>query len=291
MSAAGVDLLRHLRQLNIKSGTTTNNDDQCGGVTEGIDSVDAQDDTSTCASCGKIGNSHDMNVCNKCKEVKYCNAACKKKHRKKHKKACEKRAAELHDEQLFKEVEECPLCMRPLPNTAEQMTSEPCCGKLICHGCTYAMVLSGGKDLCAFCRTPYASSEEEEMKRLKNLMDKGNGWAFAVFGTYYAKGEYGMPQDRSKAVELLLKAGELGFTEAYYNVGNAYSFGRGVEVDDKMAKHYYELAAMGGNVAARHNLGCMEDEVGNAYRAMKHFMIAARAGDKGSLDAVQCGYE
>ena len=37
--------------------------------------------------------------------VKYCNAACKKKHRKKHKKACERRVAEMHDEKLFKEVE------------------------------------------------------------------------------------------------------------------------------------------------------------------------------------------
>ena len=42
-----------------------------------------------------------MNTCNKCKMVKYCNAACKKKHRTKHKKKCERRVAELHDEQLY----------------------------------------------------------------------------------------------------------------------------------------------------------------------------------------------
>ena len=65
-------------------------------ITEGIDSV-VLGDTYTCANCGKEGNS-DMNICNKCKEVKYCNAACKKKHRKKHKKSCERRVAELHDE-------------------------------------------------------------------------------------------------------------------------------------------------------------------------------------------------
>jgi len=71
-------------------------------ITNGIDSVVIQDDTSTttCANCGKEGNSADMNICNKCKEVKYCNAACKKKHRKKHKKACERRVAELHEEQF-----------------------------------------------------------------------------------------------------------------------------------------------------------------------------------------------
>jgi len=59
-------------------------------ITEGIDSVALLDDTSTCANCGKEGNSDDMNICNKCKQVKYCNAACKKKHRHKHKKHCER---------------------------------------------------------------------------------------------------------------------------------------------------------------------------------------------------------
>jgi len=49
---------------------------------------------SICGNCGKKGNSDDMNTCNKCNEVKYCNAACKKKHRSKHKKVCERRVAE-----------------------------------------------------------------------------------------------------------------------------------------------------------------------------------------------------
>jgi len=44
---------------------------------------------STCAYCGKEGSDVN-NECNKCHTVKYCNAACKKKHRKKHKKVCER---------------------------------------------------------------------------------------------------------------------------------------------------------------------------------------------------------
>ena len=42
-------------------------------ITECIGSVAVLDDTSTCANCGEEGNSDDMNICNKCKEVKYCN--------------------------------------------------------------------------------------------------------------------------------------------------------------------------------------------------------------------------
>lgn len=48
--------------------------------------------TNKCAQCGKEGSDVN-NECNKCHAVKYCNAACKKKHRKKHKKQCERMMA------------------------------------------------------------------------------------------------------------------------------------------------------------------------------------------------------
>ena len=56
--------------------------------------------------------------------VTYCNASCKKKHRSKHKKACDRRVAELHDEELFKEhppTDDCPICFLPLPVNAGEM--------------------------------------------------------------------------------------------------------------------------------------------------------------------------
>ena len=247
--------------------------------------------TTECAACGKEGNSDDMNTCNKCQSVKYCNAACKKKHRKKHKKACERRVAELHDEKLFKEVEpkECPICMLPLPD-ASLTTTVSCCGKNICIGCLYAMKMSEGKDLCAFCRTPYATSGEEEIKRTKSLIDNENGQGYLLLASYYDQGRRGLQQDLQKANELLLKAGELGCATGYYNLGNHYDNGRGVERDKKKAQHYWDLAAMGGDINARHNLGCMEGKADNFHRAMKHFIIAARAGHEKSLDNVKTGF-
>ena len=47
---------------------------------------------------------------------------------------------------------------------------------------------------------------------------------------------------------------------------------------------------MWGCVIARHNLGCAEGEAGNPQRACKHFILAARAGYKLSLDMVKEGY-
>ena len=43
-------------------------------------------------------------------------------------------------------------------------------------------------------------------------------------------------------------------------------------------------------MSARFNLGYLEFKVGNFHRAFKHFMIAAKAGDKESLDKVKIGF-
>ena len=250
--------------------------------------------TNTCASCGKDEESSgDLKACTACKMVKYCNRDCQIAHRPQHKKACRKRAAELHEELLFRENsrQECPICMLPLPlyDNHTGINFYSCCGKNICIGCIDVMV-SGAKDLCAFCRTPYSSSDEEEVKRLHKLMEKGNAYAILRLAGLYERGMMGMPQDWAKANELYLKAGEHGCAVAYYNLGNSYTHGRGVVFDMKKAKHYYELAAMNGHVNARNNLGAFEGQTGNYQRAMKHFLIAARAGSKISLDTVKQGY-
>ena len=75
----------------------------------------------------------------------------------------------------------------------------------------------------------------------------------------------------------------------YYNLGDSYYDGTGVERNEKKGQHFFELAAMAGGVAARHNVGCVEGNAGNLHRAHKHFILAARAGDKGSLEFVKKG--
>jgi len=271
-------------------------------VTKGIDQVDISsnnDNTSeeviqeTCASCGKEGNSGGMNMCNKCKSVKYCNAACKKKHRKKHKKACEKRVAELHEEALFKEAdpEECPICFLPIPIETNESTFETCCGKKICNGCVYAMLTNEGKDICAFCRTPPQSSDaSEHISRLNKLIDNGNANACTTLGGCYLNGTMGMPQNYQKANELYLKGGELGCAQGYFNLARSYGNGMGVEFDRTKTKQYLELAAMNGHVQARHHLGVLEYEAGNYHRALRHVTLAARAGNTESLDGIKQGF-
>ena len=277
-TCANSELSEALSSLNIGTKDESNNNEE--NITK-------------CAACGNEGGD-SMNSCNKCDLVQYCNAACKKKHKSKHKKKCKKRAAELHDEKLSKEPpprEECPICFLPLPLQADEAIFESCCGKTICNGCIHTMrQREEGNILCPFCRTPEAKSDEEEVERTEKLTEKGNAQAFYMLASCYAQGINGMPQDRAKVNELLLKSGELGCADAYYNLGNANRLGRGVEVDKKKSKHYFELAAMNGSVKARNNLGGMELEAGNHQRAMKHFIISARAADEMSVDAVKYGY-
>ena len=121
-------------------------------------------------------------------------------------------------------------------------------------------------------------------------MKNGNSVAYYQLAGYYARGIMGMPRDLVKANELYLKAGELGCAEAYSRLGYSYDNGQGAERDEKKARHYWEPAAMMGDAYARYNLGLLEGKAGNHQRAMKHFILAARAGFTQSLDSVKKGF-
>jgi len=249
---------------------------------------------STCANCGKEG-SDVTNTCNKCKSVMYCNAACKKKHRSKHKKQCDRRVAELHDEVLFKQPppqhEDCPICFLFLPILDTGVKYKSCCGKMICSGCSYAPVYDNegnrADKICPFCRTPAPKTEKEIIERYVKRMDAGDALAMYNIANCYSEGIHGFPHDHKKALELFHRAGELGDAKAYNSIGYAYDHGKGVEVDKKKARHYFELAAIMGDADARYNLGCMEKKAENMDRATKHFMIAAECGEPDSVKIIQ----
>ena len=245
----------------------------------------------TCANCGNEG-SDNINTCNKCKSVMYCNAACKKKHRHKHKKQCEehtRRVAKLHDEELFKQPppkEDCPICFLRMPTHHKGSTYMNCCGKMICSGCVHAVRLRDGDGLCPFCRAPASTSDEEMIARTKRRAGDCDAEAIYSLGVYYSNGEYGFTQNHAKAFELWNRAAELGSTDAYYNIGCVYLRGTGVQVDKKKATHFWELAAMKGCAEARFNLGVHEFKKGNVKRAIKHYKIAAES-DYDALEAIQ----
>mgnify|MGYP000729758095 CR=1 FL=1 len=197
------------------------------------------------------------------------------------------------DEALFKEPpprEECPICLLTLPFHARERRYRVCCGKVICAGCSHAIVEAEGcRDLCAFCRSAKITTEEC-MKRIEKRAESNHADAIYLLGSYYNNGDMGLRQDHDKARKLWLRAGKLGEARGYHGIGQAYLNGEGVERDMKKAQYYWELAAVGGNVEARHNLGALERNEGNAERAVKHWMISAAAGHDDSLKTIRESY-
>ena len=219
--------------------------------------------------------------------VQYCSVDCQRTHRPQHKRECQKRAAEVFDEALFKQPplgEDCPICFLPLPFMSTGSKYRSCCGKLICSGCIRAVNKMDDDAKCPFCRVPMPKSDEELIEMTKKRVEMDDANAIHDFGCHYYNGDFGFPQNYAKALDFWHRAGELGCTESYRNVGNC---SQGVERDMKKAKHYWELAAVGGDGNARYNLGCFEEERGSMSRALKHHMIAVGCGDNDSLKEIR----
>ena len=247
---------------------------------------------SSCASCG-IEECDDIKLkdCTACYLVKYCSIKCQKDHRKQHKEACKKRAAELRDELLFKQPEsshrgDCPICCLPLPLDRSNSVLFYCCSKFICQGCMYAdaqrMKERRLGHTCPFCRESTPKSHEQAVEqsgkhRMKRI--KAND-PVAMF----QEGEEQCKKaNLVRAFEWYTKAAQLGDAEAHCKLAAMYQLGKGVEEDDGKQNHHLEEAAIGGHPLARCNLGMNEMINDNYERAVKHWIIAAAQGDDNSI--------
>ena len=126
-----------------------------------------------------------------------------------------------------------------------------CCGKIICCGCIHAFQSRAAKKedhKCPFCRTLAPTPDEGLNKIYEKRVELNDAQAIYSIGCHYAQGQFGFPQNRAKALELWHRSAELGYAEAYASIGYFYKNGTRVEIDETMAQHYFELAAMRGHV-------------------------------------------
>jgi len=256
------------------------------------------DDIMLCASCGITGvDDAKLKKCKGCYLVRYCSIKCQRDHWSQHKRDCKKRAAELHDELLFKQPEsshlgDCPICLIPLRIDGSNCKLLPCCCKYVCEGCCCAntkrefeMRLASS---CPFCRSPAPTSqmEGEIIFREMNRLEMNDPVALGKVGVQcHKEGDY------NGAFEYWTKATELGSVQAHYQLSIMYQLGQGVEIDKKKQVYHLEQAAIAGHAAARFNLGCMERDNRHAARAAKHFIIAAKQGDDKSLAHLDLFYQ
>lgn len=237
-----------------------------------------------CASCGiTAGPNVNLRKCTACKEVKYCGVECQKNHRPKHKKACKKRAAELHDDILFADPDsthegDCPICLVPHSLDLSKSVMMTCCSKTICLGCEFFNMkreLEEGKrkHQCPYCRMPYPETEEEIQKNRQRRVEANDDVALRQLGT-----QLNIQGDFIGAVENWKKAAAMGNNRAHYELSVMYQDGRGVEQDKKKQIYHLEVAAIGGNPKARYFLGHVEYKNNNLKRAVIHYCIAAKQG-------------
>ena len=112
--------------------------------------------------------------------------------------------------------------------------------------------------------------------------------AICNMGIAYLEGMYGLQRNMKKGVELIVRAAELGSPLAYSCLMTYYLDGiNGFEKNTTKFVYYAELAAKGGNLRARHNLGLYMARCGDLFSAARHLEISARGGEEESLETIR----
>eukprot|EP00984_Skeletonema_dohrnii_P029931 scaffold20902_cov67-Skeletonema_dohrnii-CCMP3373.AAC.2 len=241
-----------------------------------------------CACCG-ISELDDVTLkkCTACQSARNCSDKCRETHRPQHKKACEKRAAEvLRDEMLFKHPKsthlgDCPICLLLIPYDMYYPTIMSCCSKIMCNGCEVVNKKRETEERldhrCLFCRHPEPKSQEEYDQNFMKRIEANDPVAMLFMAT----------RKNDNTFEYLTKAAELDDAEAHYQLSNLYG---SAGMDAKIKTHHLEQAAIGGHPIARYHLALDEKNSGRMERAMKHFSIAANHGHEPSLKQLKEGY-
>jgi TPR repeat protein len=163
----------------------------------------------------------------------------------------------------------------------------PCCGKTMCQGCNYSLYESGNDDKCPFCNTDRSNkTDEEKVGELMRRVEANDAASIWQLAAYYSQGREGFDQDQTRAVELYIRAADLGYKKAHSLLADKYHEGGNL----KKAKFHYEAAAMAGHEVARFNLGAMEYNAGNMERAIKHWTIGASAGCFRAMQYLKIGF-
>jgi TPR repeat protein len=144
----------------------------------------------------------------------------------------------------------------------------------------YSCCRTGNDGKCPFCNSEQDSkTDEETVKEIMKRVEVNDPVSICLLANSYRHGRVGLQQDHARAIELYVRAAELGSHRAHYHLGEHFCEGG----DLKKTKFHYEAAAMAGHEVARFSLGVMEAKSGNTERAVKHWMISASAGNHAAM--------
>lgn len=280
-----------------------------------------------CAKCNKTSEPFEqLKMCTDCRSVWYCTVDCQKAHRPLHKKYCKQAKMLIKtfkdvnsinadnddgDDNLFDfkllTMDDCPICLIPLPITKSEVMYKVCCGQVMCASCQCEAdrTLSETNNKrtradqpqlyshCAYCGQIDPRSDEEELKYLKKRLEQNDAEAFLYASRAHMLGQCGLPKNPQKGFELCQKAIEIEpcNTDAHSLIARYYEDGLSVQKSITKARHHDVLGAKAGDYHSRYNLGCFEYGRGNRSLAIKHWLIAATIGQTQALRYIACEYK
>ena len=109
------------------------------------------------------------------------------------------------------------------------------------------------------------------MEQLRKRVELKDPAALINLAMAHGRGELGLPVNQATCVQLLRQAAGLDCPAA--------KFGEmGLRMDEGEALRYMVVSAEGGDLDARHNLGCAEGASGDDVAAMRHWRLSASGG-------------
>lgn len=127
----------------------------------------------------------------------------------------------------------------------------------------------------------------KQMSQLQKRVEARDAAATKMLGQCYIFEEHGLPTYVAKGIKLWKEAARLGDVKAHYNLAILYDYGNvRVKKDTEKMLHHFEVAAIGSQFEARHNLVVFEYEEGRTVRALRHFMMSAKMGYEDSLECI-----
>lgn len=200
----------------------------------------------------------------------------------------------ISEDELWKPhppTDDCPLCCVPLPLESTKRVYFPCCSMQVCYACSFEHHRSVKKlnreQTCAFCRAP-SVDRALCLKQYEKRLLKDDADAIMNLGMLYLEGK-SVQKDEAKALSLVQRAADLGSSNALTYLGRLCMKMEGMPgfYGNGKCRDYLEQASKKGSVDARMALAHLELRDGNVDLAIKHYCLAAEAGDKAALKEIR----
>ena len=200
---------------------------------------------------------------------------------------------------------DCPICLVPITLDRSMVMYYSCCEKEVCYAChkeyrrsVHVMNSSRKAALptlqisCLFCRSSLNRSDAVFIESYKARARRGDGRAAWNLASFHQKGKYGLPMDKSRALQMFHTAANLGSVEATSHLGYLYTVGQYSGTDTQVVGNMYlKAAALKGDVHAHKDLADIEFDNGNCQLAMKHLKLAASAGHIPSIKRLWVSFQ